>query len=100
MADERHLPALPASVLLDPQLAQVVQQCTPAQAQALHEALRAAYEAGAADAERRTGRFVASVLQPLMGLPVPTTGADAEVGIRRRRALRGALQLLQGLASR
>ena len=100
MADQRTRAALPASLVLDPQLAQVVQGCTPAQADALQEALRAAYEAGAADAEQRTGRFVASILQPLMGLPEPAGDTPAQLGAKRRAMLRGAMQVLQGLARR
>lgn len=92
--------SLPASVVLDPQLMNLVQDCTPDQAQALQRALRAAYDAGSADAERRTGRFVASVLQPLLGIKLPSERQSDEVGVKRQRALQAAVQLLQGLARR
>ena len=91
---------LPASIMLDQELMEVVQSCNPEQANAMARALKAAYDAGAQDAEQRTGRFVASVLNPMLGI-VETE--DVDTGRRNenpRRVLRGALHLLSGLAKR
>lgn len=56
----------------DPELAQLVASASPAQQQALLRALREAHSAGQQEAEARTGRIIAQVLAPLLGVAQPT----------------------------
>ena len=56
----------------DPELAQLVASASSAQQQALLRALQEAHTAGQQEAEQRTGRIIAQVLAPLLGVAQPT----------------------------
>lgn len=77
----------------DPVLQRLLDRAEPDERRALVGALRNAYEAGQEQAERRTGRFVAQVLQPMLGV-APVEAPPAQPGSRSRllgRALAGLL---------
>ena len=63
-----------------------------AQKDALIEALRCAHLAGQAEAEQRTGRIIAQVLAPLLGVRQPDTARG------ERSRLRSVLSAVRNLA--
>ena len=75
---------LPAALQLsgataDPQLAQLVAAASPGQKEALLRALREAHAAGQREAEARTGRIIAQVVAPLLGVRQPTTAEQVRI---------------------
>jgi len=79
-----------AEATTDPQLAQLVASASPSQQQALLRALEQAHAAGQQEAEARTGRIIAQVLAPLLGVAQPSaTGQQPSSSLGR---LVGALR--------
>jgi len=68
-----------------PELRSLVERASPAQIDALAAALSDAYRQGERDAESRAGRFVASVIAPILGVPVAEPNESAG-GLARRLA--------------
>jgi hypothetical protein len=64
-----------AQASTDPDLGKLVANASPAQQQALLRALQEAHAAGQQEAEARTGRIIAQVLAPLLGVAQPTAGS-------------------------
>jgi len=92
MVDEKSLPL--ASVLnsqVETDLASLYSSATSTQRNALLRALRQAHEAGQSEAEKRTGRIIASVLAPLLGVPQPDSSANS------KSRLRGVLSAVRNL---
>lgn len=82
-----------AQASADPELAQLVAGATTAQQAALLRALQEAHRAGQQEAEARTGRIIAQVLAPLLGVAQPVgAGQPPPSGLGSLGRLAGLLR--------
>tara|TARA_Y100000592_G_scaffold89262_2_gene146287 strand:+ start:2259 stop:2567 length:309 start_codon:yes stop_codon:yes gene_type:complete len=99
MTDTRAISRIMGAHLGDPAMGSLIDKCNQEELAALTDCIRAAYEEGGVDAEVRAGRFVSSILKPLLGISLDDQAERTE-GSRRRRAVKGAIELIQGMAGR
>lgn len=83
-----------ASILnngVEQELASLYSQASQSEREALLRAFKQVHEAGQAEAEKRTGRIIASVLAPLLGVPQPDSTSQG------RSRIRGVLSAMRNL---
>jgi hypothetical protein len=83
----------------NPELQSFISRANPTERQALLQLLCQVFEAGQENADERTGRFVARVVSPMLGMPAGIDSQPQLAEPRRRQAVRAAVRLLSGFAT-